>query len=201
MPLEAEHLAQEKIKFLRKFRLSKPLEPGWKDRALRDATTASSRRSGLYRTGLTQTQRNGVRQGWWERLEHLSAEYTRMESVTQEHFEKDVVNLRESMNTEFPEFWADAAVGRYEPGFRIAHAQKSLSLILKHYWCNNAISEPPCCPVDRRVLQIAGATDPSWTHINSMEAYRSRLDDLLNAAARSPFAPIRLAEWELLVFN
>jgi hypothetical protein len=88
----------------------------------------------------------------------------------------------------------------YGAGFRIAHAQKSLSLVLKHYWCNNVIAEPPCCPVDRRILTIAGDRQPKWTDLDHMNDYRTKLGILRCAAQRDPVGP-SLAEWELVNFN
>lgn len=107
------------------------------------------------------------------------------------------------MNAEFGGYFHPVAVGVYSPGFRIAHAQKSLSLVLKHYWCNGVLGEPPCCPVDRRILTTAGAgqQEARWTDVDTVPQYLGKLALLSTAAGASRFAPISLAEWELEAFN
>lgn len=94
-------------------------------------------------------------------------------------------------------------VGGYPPGFRVAHAQKSLALLLKHYWCLGQAATPPCCPLDRRVLQAAGssAAEAKWTHIDALDDYRRKIALLEAAADRDTRGPLGLAEWELITFN
>jgi hypothetical protein len=99
------------------------------------------------------------------------------------------------MNGHYAEFFPSTAIGGYATAFRIAHAQKSLSLLLKHYWCNNAMSEPPLCPIDRRILLIAEArhAQAKWTDIDTMNDYRAKLAMLNVAKQSSMFAPISLS--------
>jgi hypothetical protein len=106
------------------------------------------------------------------------------------------------MNDQYARFFRSTTEQGYGPGFRIAHAQKSLSLLLKHLWCNGVLGEPPCCPVDRRVLQIANARNrAAWTKLDDLDDYRAALAVLRDACEASPLAPISLAEWELKVFT
>jgi hypothetical protein len=111
--------------------------------------------------------------------------------------------LRAFMNTNYGGYFETAVVNGYPPGFRIAHAQKSLSLLLKHFWCNGEMGEPPCCPVDRRILMIAGATgsEAKWTDLDTINAYHNKLERLRTASVNSTIQPISLAEWELYAFN
>ncbi len=138
-------------------------------------------------------------------LIELADRYVRQgpEFAIQGQFETDLLDLRGFMNAHCAGLFHSTAVNGYDPGFRIAHAQKSLSLILKHYWCNGIMSEPPCCPVDRRILLLAdaGQSRAKWTDINSLPDYRDKLAILNRAAVRSTFAPISLSEWELEAFN
>lgn len=73
---------------------------------------------------------------------------------------------------------------RYAPGFRVAHSQKSLSLLLKHYWCHGRIEEPPVCPVDRIILGIAKApyAKRGWMTANTLDTYREQIGYLEQAA-------------------
>jgi hypothetical protein len=107
------------------------------------------------------------------------------------------------MNKNYGDYFEAAIVDGYPPGFRIAHAQKGLSLVLKHYWCNDEIDEPPCCPVDRRILMIAGAIGSAakWTDLDTLNAYHEKLKRLRMASASFAIQPISLAEWELHKFN
>lgn len=197
MALSATVLQREKRRFLSIWR-DRP-QARWQDVALRDATTASSRRARLYRTGLNQSHRNNVRQEWWNHLERILDRYARDSGrCTLDHFIDDVLELKSHMNAEYAEYWRDSRSGAYEPGFRIAHAQKSLALVLKHAWCNDFIDEPPGCPIDRWILQASGAQDPRWTNLNSPERFREILHELQVVATNSHMS---LAEWELWVFN
>ena len=114
-------------------------------------------------------------------------------------FEKDVLRLQAAMNARFRPILQPKS-SRYPPGFRVAHSQKSLSLLLKHYWCHGKIQEPPACPVDRLILTIAGTPYSlrTWTTVNTMEKYRAQLASLEGAASA---ARQSVAVWELLEFK
>lgn len=204
MPLTPAQLLAEQSAFLAKFGLT-PRQRGWQAEAYRDAITSATRRARLYRKGLTQAQRNAVRQGWRAQLAQMVGAYVvnGPTFATQAQFLTDIATLRQFMNANYGSNFDNVTVGGYPPGFRIAHAQKSLSLVLKHYWCHGVVVAPPCCPVDRRILVVAGAAarDARWTDIDSLPAYLGKLALLSAAAATSPFAPISLAEWELEAFN
>ena len=95
------------------------------------------------------------------------------------------------MNSEFPAAFASG-------GFRIAHAQKSLALYLKHLWCRGDLAMPPACPVDRLMLTHAKAPYGlrTWTSTNDVARYRLQLECLRTAANGKA-----LAVWELVEFN
>lgn len=203
--LSATQLAAEKRCFLSKFKLGGPLADNWLSVACWDAMTSASRRAHLYRLGLTQSERDGVREGWAIKLRDLADRYVGdvPEATAQARFEGDLIVLRSYMNEHYAVFFRSTQENGYGPGFRIAHAQKSLSLLLKHYWCNGIMGEPPCCPVDRRILRIAkaGQANEVWTNLDDLDDYRAKLALLRRAAAASLLAPISLAEWELEAFN
>ena len=199
-------LAAEKARFLRKFGLTVPQLGGWLGIAFSDAMTSASRRARLYQRGLSQNQRYIVRAGWQAQLTLMVNAYVANgpQFATQQQFLADVDALQQFMNANYAGFFRTAATATagYAPGFRIAHAQKSLSLLLKHFWCNGVLSEPPCCPVDRRVLLCAGASQQTarWTDLNTIPQYSAKLALLSRAAAADPRG-LSLAEWELEAFN
>ena len=79
--------------------------------------------------------------------------------------------------------------------FRLAQAQKSLSLYLKHLWCMGLIPVPPVCPVDTLILKKTAIPSEyrNWKCICTMEEYRFRLN-AINLAA----GDLTVVEWELL---
>lgn len=87
-------------------------------------------------------------------------------------------------------------------GYRIGHAQKSLSLVLKHMWCHEYLdATPPVCVIDSIILKAArkqrgGVSKVSWTRANSVRIYREYLN-ICKRAARG----IDLAVWELFTFK
>jgi hypothetical protein len=204
VPIPATRLQQEKATFLQKFQL-KPKQQGWKETALRDAVRTSSRRTHLYRPRTTQAERNLVREAWFEELKRLSDLYATngIGFSTQARFDADLLTLRSFMNSMFDEYFQTDVVKGYPPGFRIAHAQKSLSVMLKHIWCNDGMEEPPCCPLDRPILLLAGAKGSmaKWTDLDALDSYHEKLERLHTASLTFPIQPISLAQWELLAFN
>lgn len=197
MPLTPQQLAAEKLKFLAKFQLPAPLSPRWSDVAYGDAVTAASRRAHLYRPYQHRSVYLRVRKGWQAQLNVFITRYGAM-PPTMRQLWKDILELQAVMNAQFGPYFFTASNDGIPPGFRIAHAQKSLSLLLKHFWCNGLIGEPPCCPVDRWVLTCSGYRHPGWIHIDNRRQYFQRLRSLQNAASG---AALSMAEWELKVFN
>jgi hypothetical protein len=175
--------------------------------ALDDARTAASRRARLYRPGTTRAERLEVRQVWADKLKELAAPYLGSGlgdgRVARAQFENDLMALREHMNDRCGRFFGSFSFGGYPPGFRVAHAQKSLALLLKHYWCLGRADTPPCCPLDRRVLRAAGSSPAAarWTDIDALDDYRRKVALLEAAAHLDPRGPLGLAEWELITFN
>lgn len=133
------------------------------------------------------------RPGWNER-QTLRDEWRRLLEVfpnpqTIEEFEGAIVELRAELLRLFH------GVG----AARLSHAQKSASVYLKHLWCMRRISEPPVCPIDRRILQkaIGSHQVPLWTPVDTLKEYRAQFAILATAAQRNYQ---RIAVWELLTF-
>lgn len=167
-------------------------------RAFQDAIASALLQNALYAPAATAADRQAVGLGWRQMLDTIVSEYT--EPVTAEKYEQDLVRLQAHMNRGFGQFFRQARHPKfgYEPGFRISHAQKSLGLVLKHYWCLGLVAMPPECPVDRPVLVAsrAGELNSKWTDVNSIAAHQVKMGFIAQAAQAEGLA---IAEFELRV--
>jgi hypothetical protein len=197
MPLE--DLAEHKTRFLKRFGADQGIEVV-RVRALQDAIASAVVKNALYAPAATVTNRHDTGVGWKQMLETIAAEY--VEPATAEKYEADLVRLQAHMNRGFGQYFRQARHPKfgYEPGFRISHAQKSLALVLKHYWCLDLVDMPPQCPVDRPVLVAAraGELNSKWTDVNSIAAHQFKMQFLAEAAAKEALS---IAEWELKTVN
>ena len=197
MPLE--DLAEQKTRFLRRFGANGGVAVA-RTRALQDAIASAVLKNALYAPAATAADRQAVGAGWKQLLETIAAEY--VEPVSSEKYETDLVRLQSHMNRGFGQYFRQARHPKfgYEPGFRVSHAQKSLSLVLKHFWCLGLVAMPPECPVDRPVLVAAraGELNSKWTDVNSIAAHQHKMQFLAEAAAKEN---LPVAEWELKTVN
>lgn len=208
MSLSAEDLQKAKTIFLGRFTARYAKETP-ENVALRDAMTSASKRCHLYRPGLSQKERyDGPRKGWAFQLAELLKKYESMEvdgiPLTPDIFKTDADALKAHMMENYGSFFCEKTDRAYPPGFRIANAQKSLALVLKHNWCmGNLKNAPPLCVLDNRILEAANVdvSRYAWTRIDTWNEYDEMIELLARAAAASPHAPISLAEWELLTFG
>lgn len=159
----------------------------------RYGVVAATGRARLY---TPNTDHQDIRKFWINQLISIGGKYRTKQSI--ETFISDIVNLKNSMNTEFPGRFNNGKDG-YDNGFRIAHAQKSLSIFLKHMWCNNLITEiPPVCPIDGVILKYCGCFAP-WTKVNSIDSYNEQLAIVENKKRMDGFES--LAEWEVCKYK
>ena len=92
----------------------------------------------------------------------------------------------------------DHCIGKHN--FRIGSAQKLLNLQLKYLWCLGMIEQPPHCPIDSIILNVAGVTDKGWTNMNCVGCYQEMIDIMKREASKiSPF--LSLAGWELREYS
>jgi len=184
-----------KKEFLTKYNPSKTI-----NEALSKAISASVQHNSLYKSGLNYEKKKRFRKDWEIWLKNKSTEYKY--DVTLEDFKKDFQELVAYMNQNYSNYFRTEVHPRfnYDPGFRISHGQKSLSVFLKHLWSMNKIKEPPACPVDRIVLQRLGKTgaDAKWTHVNSINLYNKQLGYIESAALESG---LTIAQFEILLFK
>ncbi|MCP4343975.1 MAG: hypothetical protein GY795_00430 [Desulfobacterales bacterium] len=148
-----------------------------------------------------------------------STKYVNEQSVAT--YENDITELKDAMNNEFFRFFRSTPhpTFQYDPGFRISHSQKSISVSLKHLWCMNKISIPSQCPVDAVILGIAGKKYPqtNWGFVNTFEEHRIKMSwiriavdsynstptdqRLINNAVFEDGRNLKIAEWELAHFQ
>ena len=194
-----DDLAEQKTQFLRRFGADQGPDVA-RVRALQDAIASAVVKNALYAPAATASNRYDALAGWKQMLETIAAEYAELSSA--ETYEADLVRLQAHMNRGFGQYFRQARHPKfgYEPGFRISHAQKSLGLVLKHYWCLDLVAMPPQCPVDRPVLVAAraGELNSKWTDVNSIAAHQFKMQFLTAAAAKENLS---IAEWELKTVN
>ncbi|TKT94147.1 hypothetical protein [Dyadobacter frigoris] len=181
-----EEILQAKQAFLQDYNI-----PGTVIMALTKAINASVQHNHTYHQNCAGELREPIREFWKGRLIALSGKYIDKQKVAT--YEHDILSLKEVMDENFgPSFC--------EGGFKISHAQKSISVFLKHLWCLGAIVTPPQCPVDRIILAHVGHGNvrPSWTKVNTIEEHRAHVALLEAHRALTPH--LALAEWELLAF-
>jgi hypothetical protein len=189
-----EELKEEKDTFIRRYNIERT-----RQRATQAGIVAASQHNSLYRYGLPPDAKVPVREYWENRLNEIAAKYASPVGVPE--YEEDIQSLKRTMNALFADRFRSDRHPRfgYDPGFRISHAQKSLSVCLKHLWCMGEIETPPQCPVDSVILRAVGLSYPQtrWACINSIDEHRERIDALSRYADR---AGLKLAEWELVTF-
>jgi hypothetical protein len=197
LPVKEDAVAKGKTSFLGIFG-ELPGSVDWQSTALRDSLLSSLQRNPTYTPGTTDADKAEFRSVWRQRLIDLADEYAHA-TKDRKGFESDVVGLQTAMDGQFRSILQPLS-STYPSGFRVAHAQKSLSLMLKHSWCNGFTTEPPACPVDRLILTVANAPygNRTWTSVNTVAQYREQLGFLDRAAEG---AGQSLAVWELLNFK
>jgi len=197
MPLE--DLAEQQTRFLRRF--GPDAGPAVaRARAFQDAIASALSKNALYAPAATGANRQTAGAGWKQLLDEIASEYAHPASA--EKYEQDLERLVAGMNRGFGQFFRQARHPKfgYEPGFRISHAQRSLGLVLKHFWCLGLVAMPPECPVDRPILVAsrAGELNSKWTDVNSIVSHQVKMGFIAAAAAREG---LEIAEWELKVVN
>jgi len=90
-------------------------------------------------------------------------------------------------------------IGKYlhKDRFRIGIAQKLINLHLKCLWCSGVIQEPPHCPIDGIIRDIAKLKF-DWIISDDIEEYKTAIESLTQIAKRKNET---LAQWELREFR
>lgn len=108
--------------------------------------------------------------------------------------------VSEEQHTEFIKSTADEISERlggqlYEARFRIGISQKLINLHLKYLWSAGFIQEPPHCPIDGIIRNVA-KINYDWTVSDSIEDYRDAIFALKKVANNRS-----LSVWELEEFR
>lgn len=160
-------------------------------KASRKGIQATAQRNRLYSKNIDHSE---IVDYWSKRLTEISESYKTARSF--DKFLNDVLTLKNDMNARFPDGFVNGAEG-YDPEFRLAHAQKSLSVCQKHLWCMGAIPEPPMCPIDRRILLAVGI-HKCWTKLNCKGEYLEWKERIEEQAEK---AHCTMPVWELTEWN
>ena len=168
------------------------------------AIIAASQHGRLYSPNADSKKKQEFRKLWGELLIELGKKYEKA-LQTEEQFIEDIQSLKKSLNdNKYKNLLKNNYQDKgYEEGFRLGHAQKSLSIYLKHMWCRGELaSRPPVCPIDGVILKSLNNYD-SWTKVNGLEdkkkiytGYRKHLEMVKTAARNDGYNS--LAEWELM---
>ncbi|MDC7227917.1 MAG: hypothetical protein PQJ61_14215 [Spirochaetales bacterium] len=162
--------------------------------ALSKSISAAVQHNKLYKSGLAESSRKEIRAYWGECLKEIQKT---VENLTDEDYEKKILELQEKMNSKFGDLF-------YNPeGFKISHSQKSISVYLKHMWCLEEIGKPNQCPIDSIVLKKIGKKYPytKWTTVNDIEIHRNQIKDVRDFIIEKFGNETSLAEGELLLFQ
>ena len=171
------------------------------------ARLAAAQRANLYTPGLDHR----CVFPYWESLLKEYAEKYRDKKRDEDVFIQDCEEIKRKMNNRYGLFFQNGREAEgFEEGFRFSHAQKSLSVMLKHLWCREELSTnnpkyyPPVCPIDGIILRKAGSGD-SWTKVNYVSrnkntpigapVYKEHLNLVKEKAKQDGFDS--LSEWEL----
>lgn len=155
------------------------------DVAISKALNASILRNSPYLTD-SQSIRSDIRAAWREWLLPLKQRYQASRGFD------DVLTDMDRMRRDM--------LARFAGDVEIAtsHAQKSISVFLKHLWCAGAIEEPPVCPVDREVFKLIYKYPlPAWTKMTPLcyPLHIKKITEIAIAEGQT------IATWELLRFN
>jgi hypothetical protein len=166
--------------------------------ALAKALGAAAQHNLLYSKPHTTTEKRAAQEKWKVALTEIGKRFEG--DITVDVYEKMVLELKDTMNQSFPSLFDNGSSDGSM--FRVSHAQKSISVYIKHLWCCGEIAEPNICPVDRVILKRTAAKNRfdllKWTGVNSIEEYRVRFDFIRQAAHA---ASMSVACWELSHFS
>lgn len=165
--------------------------------ALKMALNGSMQHNKLYKDQLNENKKEEIRVYWISELETFAIKYKNTQQI--EVFKEDILLLKKKINNSFSDnFNQEEDPKDFNNGFKLSHAQKSLSVYLKHLWCMGKIGIPPFPPIDRSILALAGFKNqyPSWTKVNDIEQFDVHLKCLMTAAKST-----HISEWELSQFE
>ncbi len=153
------------------------------------ALATRDRKHPVYSQTKKDYQREPAKKAIRELLLSLGNRYGSRDVSAEDHFEF-IQHASDNLSSSFRDFWHD---GR----FRIGVTQKLINLHLKYLWVAGFITEPPHCPIDGIVRDLAQLSF-DWTKSDSLDEYRQAIADLHVVADREGHS---LSRWELHSFN
>ena len=186
-----DQLEKCKGDFLNKYNENRSVECG-----VRMAVNAAVQHNLLYSRNVQTLQRSVIRSYWGDCLDEIGGEFKK--DVPIHTYEYIIEQLKAGMNRKFGNAFLSGSV--HGSMFRVSHAQKSISVFIKHLWCLGEIPEPKICPIDRVVLKQTKARlskDLAWGYVNTIEEHRVKFKYVLEAAA---VEKLSVARWELFNF-
>ena len=170
--------------------------PGNEETAASVAINVSVSRNPTYSKNISASDKRYIREYWKSLLTDFYEKH-KQRNVSREEFLGYVDIIKESMNSRFPDKFQCNTEG-YDNEFRLAHAQKSLSVFLKHLWCMGKMKEPPFCPIDGIILNDVLNKKGAWTKLNDKKKYCEYIKFVDDAANGNN---ISVAEWEYTNWN
>lgn len=171
-------------------------DPGNEKKAASVAINVSVSRNPTYSENISNSDKREIREYWEFLLLDFYKSHTQG-NVSKKEFFCYVDIIQQSMNSKFPDKFICNTEG-YDNVFRLAHAQKSLSVFLKHLWCMGKMKEPPFCPIDGIILHDVLKKKGAWTKLNDNDTYCKYIKYVDEAAKKSNLS---IAEWEYNNWN
>lgn len=160
------------------------------------AINVSVSRNPTYSENLSANDKQEIREHWESLLLDFYKKH-KQGNVSRKEFFGYVDTIKEYMNSHFPDRFQNDTEG-YDKEFRLAHAQKSLSVFLKHLWCMGKMKEPPFCPIDGIILNDVLKKKGAWTKLNDKDTYDKYIEYVDKAVEKSN---MNVAEWEYSNWN
>lgn len=141
----------------------------------------------IYSASCKEHQRNDVKGAFRTELERLATTYAEG-PVTEDDHMALISALADRISSQHES-------SLYRGRFRHGVAQKLVNIHLKYLWAAGVIPEPPHCPIDGIIRDLAGL-NYDWIVSDSVAEYTAAI-----AALRAHAQPRTLATWELQEFR
>ena len=170
-------------------------EPKDENQAADIAINVSVSRNPTYSGDISYNDKHKIR-NYWKSLLLDFYDKNKQVKISREVFFDYVNIIKRKMNSKYSSAFKCNTNG-YDNGFRLAHAQKSLSVFLKHLWCMGKMGEPPFCPIDGIILNNVLKKKKAWTKLNDTNTYETYIRYIDSAVGTT----MSVAEWEYICWN
>ena len=142
----------------------------------------------IYKSSIKIHQRRKAKKSIRNVLNELEQKYKKTPSPD-EHFQY-ITDTANRLTKEIGEYL-------HNDRFRIGIAQKLINLHLKYLWCSGVIQEPPHCPIDGIIRDVA-KLKYDWIISDDISDYKAEIETLNKI---SQINNETLAQWELREFR